>query len=77
MLNNKTFNFSRKLMKIYCTKPRTLVKPIVLCTHLYLITSPQNLFQVGQCMSILERVTDVLTEVSDFYIQISEFTSLY
>lgn len=68
MLDNKTFIFTKKLMKIYTTMLHNQVKLIVLCNHLTVTTSPQNMISVSQYMSMLYSVTDGITEVTEYYI---------
>lgn len=58
ILNAKLFHFSKKILKTYFTKIRTLVKPTAICTPLFVCTSPPNLVKIGQYMAIFEAVMD-------------------
>lgn len=68
MLNiNLIINFSqkKKLMTIYFTQLRPLIKPTVHCNPFPVCSSPQNLVSISQCMSSLEGVT---VDGLEFYI---------
>lgn len=62
MLNNKTFNFSKKnnenllYQTIHFSKTNCTLYPLT------------GLILIGQCIAILEGVTDRLTEVTILYI---------
>lgn len=63
MLNNiKLSILPNKVIEIYCTELRTLVKPIALCTLLLFCTSPSKNGTNGRMNALLEERTNVQTK---------------